>query len=240
MKIILSILLSVLLLPETGLSQHLFLRVEADFTTKEKLADGTSNLTMGKVYFDQELRQMVFDIQFPEPVVIITTDSFLYRIKGDSLVDHRPIPNMLDFTVLSLCLRGNLPNFGLETTPYKMTNVSKEEDMILATWSPPKELRKTAGEVIISQKDKQLYGLVSLDPKGEIIGRQFYRKYETVNGLPFPTEIIAFSYPDETEIKQLTTYRNILVNQMESDAKYAYPLPDIPVSIELEPEPSGN
>ncbi|MEM7367173.1 MAG: hypothetical protein AAF587_01160 [Bacteroidota bacterium] len=206
-------------------AQAVYTRVEADFSMKEKTGDGGSSLTMGKVYFDKSQNKIVYNITFPKAEILISTDSFLYKIEADSLVEKLPNMNITKFSVLSLCLSGELPYFGLRQTPYKMTDVDKDGEMVISSWLPPEDYADTHGKMILSQKQKQLYGLISLNPGGDIIAKQFFRKYELISGLHFPTEIIALTYHGGTERKQITTYRNITLNQMQDETFYTYPVP---------------
>lgn len=213
------------ILPASSAAQGVYSRVEADFSMKEKTSDGGSGLTMGKVYFDKAQNKIVYNITFPKSEILISTDSFLYKIQKGDLVEKLPNMNITKFSVLSLCLSGELPYFGLKQTPYKMTGVEKDGELVISTWIPPDDFKDTHGRMILSQRQKQLYGLVSLNPEGQVIAKQFFRKYELIDGLQFPTEIVSITYHNGKEKQQITSYRNITLNQMQDETFYAYPLP---------------
>ena len=46
-----------------------YYRVNADFTVKVKLADGTMNLTKGSVYYDKNIQELIYRVSFPQPEV---------------------------------------------------------------------------------------------------------------------------------------------------------------------------
>jgi hypothetical protein len=48
----------------SGTAQEYY-RLSADFTVKIKNADGQKNLTKGKVYYDKNYKNLIYDISFP-------------------------------------------------------------------------------------------------------------------------------------------------------------------------------
>ena len=58
-----------------------------------------------------------------------------------------------------------------------------------------------------------------------MLGKQFYKKYTIVNNLNFPTEIVQIMYLDGKENHQITTFKNIEVNNLKNENYYNYPLP---------------
>ena len=99
---------------------QIFSRIEADFSLKEKRIDGSKSLTMGRVYYDKNAGQIVFDIKFPEKMVMVMNDTAMIQIKNNTVVSHNPANGMLYFTVFNLCLNGNLPYFWVKR--YTLSN----------------------------------------------------------------------------------------------------------------------
>ncbi|GAB4404468.1 MAG: hypothetical protein OHK0039_04650 [Bacteroidia bacterium] len=204
-------------------AQMPYTRFEAGFSVKEKTADGKLRLTMGQVYYDRNIGQLIYRVDFPEPEIRLATDSVIYRIRRDSIVERLEMPNIVQFSVINLCLSGNLPYFGLNQSPYTIGEVSRDGDLVISTWLPPAEWAEAKGRVVISQRDKQLFGMVSYAPDGTMIGRQFLRNYIAVGGLQIPTEVINYAgIPVST---QITTFRDVRINHMDDDTHYRYTLP---------------
>jgi len=74
-----------------------FNRIEADFSIKEKDINGNKLLTIGRVYYDKNIRKIVLNISFPEKIIIVATDSLVYMIDNDSLIKTSPAVVPIDF-----------------------------------------------------------------------------------------------------------------------------------------------
>ena len=203
-----------------------FYRIKADFSIKEKTPDGKSQLIMGKVYYDKTSKKIIYDINFPEKEMIIVTDSFMIRIIDKKVIEKKRTSNTNEFSIFHLCLNGNLTNFGLKNSPYTIEKVEKEKDMVITTWMPPANFRHLLGKTLLSQKEKKLFGLVLFTPKDMVMGKQFFKNYLNVNGLEFPGEVIQITYVDEKEFYKITTFKNIVVNDIREDNIYNFSIPD--------------
>jgi len=206
-----------------GVAQHT--RIQAGFSLKEKNADGTSNLTMGTVYYDKAIGKIVYDITFPSKEVLVMQDTNMYRIVPGKPAQRTGGMDMVGFSIFALALNGNLPYYGLQKTPFVMGTPAKEGDLVITEWLPPAKAKEKVGKMVVSQQNKQLFGLVSYTPNGEILAKQFFRGYTQVQGLSFPAEIVQLLYTKGKEQKKITTYRDIHVNQLGDDAHYNYPVP---------------
>ena len=65
-----------------------------------------------------------------------------------------------------------------------------------------------------------------MNAKEEVVNKQIYKNYLNINGLNFPGEIINFVYVDGKESFQVTTFKNIKVNDFEESYLYNYPVPE--------------
>ena len=115
-------------------------RLSANFSIKEKQVDDSFSLTMGRVYYDKNINILLYDVHFPKPQLIAITDTVIYTIENDSIVSAIVVSGLLEFSVFSLSLNNRLEFFGLQETPYKITDVEHEDGLVYATWSPPKKL----------------------------------------------------------------------------------------------------
>ena len=199
--------------------------MEAEFSIKKKNSDGDLMLTMGKVYFDNNLKKIIYNIEFPEPEILLITESFIYKIIDNNTVESIATKGAIGFSIFSLCLNGSLEYYGLKNTPYSLTQMEKDEQMIITTWQPPEQLEKVMGKFMLSQVDKKIQGLISFDPEGNIIGKQFFEEYQTVNGLDIPTKITHFIYMNDKEEHEVTTFKNIKLNNTENENFYNYNIP---------------
>ncbi len=216
----------IILLPAiTAAQKEAYYRVRADFSIKEKSTDGKSSLTMGEVFFDRMKNKIIYNIRFPEKETWLFQDTLMYRVTKDKIEKSPLVPGFVDFSIFNLSLNNNLKDYGLKKSVYKVKSVVKEDNMVISTWSPLAEYENTLGDIKISVVDNKLYGVVFYNVKKRMIGKQIFSNYITIGSFAFPTEIINFSYKEDgQEIHQLTTYKNIKVNNWDEDL-YNYTVP---------------
>jgi hypothetical protein len=193
---------------------------------KAKSVTGQQQLTVGRVYYDKNIKQIVYDISFPEKETWVQRDTILYKIVNSKVVEKQRIPTMIDFSIYNLILNGNLADFGLKKTKFNIKKVEKSDGSVISTWEPPKESRKLFGEVLLSNVNQQLNGIVIKNASGEVVSRQFFRNYLKVKGISFPQEIVKELIVNGQKAYELTTYSNILINELSGENKYNYKIPE--------------
>jgi len=150
----------------------------------------------------------------------------MYKIVGKDVSRNPLIPGFIDFSIFNLALNNNLKNYGLQKSVYTMKKVEKDEDLVISTWEPKKEVEKNIGILKIAVGENKLSGIIFYDPQNKMIGKQLFSEYATIGGFEFPTEIMNYSFrTDGSEIHQLTTYKNIKVNNWDENTYYNYPVP---------------
>jgi hypothetical protein len=201
-------------------------RIQAEFTIKERKSDGTTHLIMGRVFYDKFIKKLVYDISFPEKETLVITDSTLYKIVNNKVAERKYYPSLNDFTIFHLSLNGDLSYFGLNNSPYKLSDVSKDKDMVISTWKAPSNLSDQLGDAVISQKEKRLYGMVFYNPTNQIISKHFFKNYDNFKTLEFPLEMIQITYSGDKELYKVTTFKNVLVNEIKNENFYNFRIPD--------------
>lgn len=206
----------------SDLYSQIFYRIEADYSVKEKSNNGYENLTMGRVYYDKNQHQIVFNVLFPDKTIIIVNDSATISVNKGTYKKHKLGENLIDFSVLNLFLNGKLEYFGLNNTPFKLEKVEKDDGLVISTWKlENKYVNSPVSKMLLSQKDNNLYGLITFGPEDKIISKQIFSDYISVNGLSFPSRIIQFNYsPDGTQVTKITTYKNVVINNPKNDTFY--------------------
>lgn len=202
-------------------------RIEAEFSVKEKKYNGKQQLSMGHVYYDRQHGKIVYDITFPKKSTMIMTNEALIIVKNNTVVFRKPANHLVKFSIFNLSLKGSLPHFGLKETPFTLSNVEKEDNMVISTWKLPEEQVKEKSKILLSHIDKQLQGIVTYGKDETIISKQFFENYTTVKGLNFPKRVVQFMYIGEDKKNtRITTYKNIKVNHTGNEALYNYIIPD--------------
>lgn len=202
-----------------SLKAQIYYRVECEVSIKELHEDGKQQLMVGKVYFDKHIREIVYDIRFPSPMRFAVTD---FGVLSDSTkvgMDKQFTQHLVDFSVFNLVLSGKLNYFGLDNTQYQLVDVKKEEDMVISEWALPEEMGSDFGNMLVSQKQNRLYGMVSLDAEGEVISKQFFTEYQKVNDVLFPSKLIQLNYKNGKAVdKKITTFRAIKLNAAHDES----------------------
>ncbi len=204
---------------------QLFFRIKTDFMIKAKSSTGEQRLTVGKIFYDKNIKQIVYDVSFPEKEIWIQRDTILYKIINSKVIGKQRIPAGIEFSIYNLVLNGNLNDYGLKKTKFTIRKVEKNDSSVISTWEPPLEFKKYFGDILLSIVDQRLNGIVFKNNAGEIVSRQFFRNYKKVNGLSFPQEIYRENYVNGQKDIELTTFTNILVNDLSGENKYDFKIP---------------
>ena len=204
--------------------QHYF-RVEADFSIKAKNPDSSFQLYMGKVFFDKVQKKICYKISFPEPEVWVITDTVIYSLKNDSIKSKKPAIGLIETSIFNLSLHGNLKNYGLENSTYTLAGTKMEDGLMISTWEPPEKFQKLMGKILLANKNRNLQGIVIFNKDERILSKQFFNEYANVEGIDFPMKIVQFNYPEGVEIFQVTTFKNLKIDEKGNDDTYNYPVP---------------
>lgn len=215
-------LLSLVFFMSLSLKAQLYTRIEADISIKEINFDGKQSLMMGNVYFDVGIREMIYSFTFPEKTKFAITDNGFVTDSSQNNLQDGFSEKLIDFSVLNLILKGHLDYFGLKETPYNLKNVSKEEDMVISEWMLPEEMGANTGKILLSQKEKKLFGMVSMGPDDVIISKQFFLEYQQIEDIVMPTKLVQISYKGMQESKKITTFKNIILNNFSNEALYHF------------------
>lgn len=204
-----------------GFSQDYF-RIRADFTVKISNSDGTKSLTRGTLYYDKNLKDLIYDITFPGAEKWISRDTSLYKFRSDTLIQRITIPSINEFTVFHLALNAGLNDFGLKNSVYAIQKVEKKGDLVLSYWQIPKQASVLIDHVIIAKKSNRLESVIMVDNSQKVLSRQFFRNYLRIGAFEFPQQIVQILNNRITggEDYQETEFRNITVNDLSDNKMY--------------------
>ncbi len=205
-----------------------YFRIEADFTVKVKKSDGKMNLTRGKVFYDKNYKELIYDIDFPEIEKWAIRDTNLYKIRENNIVERTSIPSINEFTVFHLALNSSLNDFGLRNSIYKIGKVEKKGDLVLSYWEIPDQAVSFMDHVVIAKKNNRIESLVMVGDDSKIISQQFFKNYIKIGAFEFPGQIIQVMYDiNGKENYQLTEFTNIRINNVVDNNLYKSQLPKI-------------
>lgn len=211
------------MLPGFLFGQHFF-RIEGDITIKEK-NEFQSQLTIGRFYYDNNLKKVVYTIHFPEKQVVVTKDTITYHFVGETLKSKIKTSNLTQFTVFNLALNHTLENYGLENSFYHLEKVEKDEGLVIMTWKPEKSKSSLFGNVLISTRAKKLHGVVIYDVENKVVSKQFFEDYRNIKGFVFPHKIVKIGYNGDDKSYQIITFDNVKLNNLDEEYYYDYPVP---------------
>jgi hypothetical protein len=203
-----------------------FFRIKTDYTVKYTDAKGNAIIQIGVVYYDIHSTLIVMKNGFPIREIIAQKDTSIYHIRNNYIHIREKAYSPVELSIFHLALIGELEDYGLKKAGYTLDTVKEDKGLILTIWSPPQNVKSYTGKILVSVKDKKLFGIVFLDANEKIIAKHFFRKYTTINGFYFPSEILRLTYMDDQEISMLTSYSKIVVNGENEDEYYNFKIPD--------------
>ncbi len=207
-----------------GVSQDFF-RLKTDFIIKSKTITGKQQLTVGKIYYDKNIKKLIFQISFPEKETWVQKDTSLFKIVNSEVVSRQTTPNISELTIYHLALNGDLADYGLKKSNMKIIDVEKDGKKIISTWAPPPELKEVFGSILMLNVDQQLVGIVFKNPEDEVVSRQFFRNYISINGMSFPQELVKETVVEGKKYYEITTYKNMVVNEKNNSEMYDIKIP---------------
>lgn len=210
-----------------------FYRFKADVSIKDKLSNGTYRLTMGKVYYDKIYKKIVYKLIFPKKETMVVQDTTMYTLNDKNVIISSSRTFLIpEFTAFHLALAGQLFDYGLkpknnEKSLFKIGKIEKTSTGVLTTWIPSEDqYKKVFGNIQMQTVNKRLDAMIFYNPKGVVVSQQFFKKYVNVKGVEFPTEVTMISISEKGEKNiQLTTYKNVVIDQTNEDEIYRYKLP---------------
>jgi hypothetical protein len=202
-----------------------FYRIKSDYTIKYKDPKGNSVMQLGVVYYDLNYKVIVMKNGFPVREIIAQKDTTIYQIRNNYIHSKSKAYSIVELSIFHLALTGQLEDYGLKKAGYQLENVKEDKGLLLTTWFPPENLKKDFGKILVSVKDKLLFGIVFLDVNEKIIAKHFFRDYTNINGFVFPKEVLRISYFNDQEIYNLTNYDKIIVNGPNEDEYYNFKVP---------------
>lgn len=200
-------------------------RISGVVITKERLPTGHYKISKGKIYYDTRFRKLLIDINYPTKEKWVSVDTLLYHFTGDKLKERTINITTPETSVFHIALTGQINNYGLKKSFYRIEKVEKELDRVYVTWAPDSRLKELLGKVKLSQYKNRLEGVVFFNVKGDVIAKHFFRKYKRISGIDFPEEVVFVSIRGGKEYYQIMTYQNIVINDFKNDALYNHPLP---------------
>ena len=208
------------------ISAQNFYRISGEFSIKGK-SENSAQLIMGKFYYDKNEKKIINVNVFPEKATWVTSDTNLYKIVDNKIVSRQTIPDFTPFSMYHMVLNNQLNNFGLDGSVFTLENVDSEDGLVISTWLPPRSMKKFAGKIMISSKDNNLYGIIFFNAENVIVKKQFFEDYSIHSGLAFPGKITEITYSaDGKESYQVTTYKNIVVNDHHEENLYHFNVAD--------------
>jgi len=199
--------------------------LKGDFSIKAKADNGKSQLTIGKFYYDRNFKKLVYINTFPKKESWVSIDTSVYHIVNNKVIDRQSAPPIAEFSIFHLALNSQLSNYGFKNTVLKIEKVERQGDMVITTWAPPEKAAKLFGKIKTSTKNNKLFGIVFLDTEGKVLKKQFFNNYKNLNGLEFPQEVVDIAYVKGKENYQVTTYKNIVIDDLTEGNIYNYSVP---------------
>jgi len=180
------LVLLLVLLPLFGRAQEPF-RLKADFSLKATNTAAGDRLTTGTLYYDRNLGQLIYRIQFPEQAtMVLTHDSILYRSELQRQASPNTAPPIS--SVFHLALTGQLADYGMAASnSFQLLENGRDGNYIVSTWKPT--VAGKTSKVALLQLHGKLAGVIIYGPNRKPVSRQEFSGYEQFLGSSIPTHI---------------------------------------------------
>jgi len=202
-----------------------FYRFKADYTIKIDNRKGKPIMKMGTVFYDKNQKKLVLKNGFPVKETLVYSDTVTYVLRVGKIFNQFTNLSPVEFSIFHLALNGNLSNYGLDKAGYSLEEVKRDKGLVIASWVPDNNFYGKLGKILIAVKDKELYSVLFLDLSEKIISKHIFHKYTNINGFVFPTEVVRIFYKDDEEFYEVSTYRNIKINETGNDEYYNIQIP---------------
>lgn len=194
-------------------------RISGNLIIKEKDQFGKFSITSGKFYYDTKINKLIYNIVFPQKTTWVAKDTTIYKIENNKIVERKSSFILPEYSIFGFALNGNLQDYGMKKSGYKITDISKSEGKVFLTYSPQQK-NSPLGKIIIAQQNNILVGVLFYNPQNKLLSKQFFKKYISQKGINFPTEIVAIKYVDNKELYTITNYDKININDFKDTKNY--------------------
>jgi hypothetical protein len=213
----------VFLLPAT--SQEAY-RFHSDFLFRAKGVDSLFHITKGEVFYDKNIKKLVFKNTFPKKETYLINDTTLYVFHSDTFIESRKNIIPPEHTMFNYLLSSSFSNYGMNGSGFEVGNIEKKKDIVVTSWVPKGVIGKYIGKILIANKDKRLHSVVIFDKDLKMMNRQIFKKYQNINGSEIPSEILSVSYySDSSTYIQITNLNNITLNESDNQDIYDFKIP---------------
>lgn len=197
-------------------------RIKSDFVFKVKNPDSTFNLSKGVVYYDRNIKKLVFDLSFPVREVKVTKDTLVYTFRSDTLfsIEKNMIPP--EYTLFNYLLTDQFQTYGIDDKVFTAEKVERSNGLVITHWKPKGALGKMIGEIVIALKQKRLYSVLIKTPDMVVMNRQVFKHYQTIQGTTMPTEILSVFTVDSARYLQMTSLKNSVINAVDQENMYNF------------------
>lgn len=203
-----------------------FFRFKSDFSIKEKEAGkDQGRLITGTIRYDKNLRKTSYQIRFPEPEQWLVRDTFMFRLKADTLVSQQVVPPVGEFSIFNMILSQQLNDFGLAKVGYTPGEVELDGNQVVSRWLPPEQFKQYLGPVAMAQENKRLTAAAFYDKEQALVSKFYFQDYTVQNGLPVPGKIYQIYYRPEGEFVRIMSLKNVLINQSDEENLYDFAVP---------------
>ncbi len=199
-----------------------FYRFSAEYSVKYQDANKKQALKIGKVFYDINEKQIVMKNGFPIREIIVFNETSVYKIRNKEVFSKNKLIAPIEFSIFHLALKSELENYGLQKAGYLLDTIKEDRGLIISIWSPPTKYKDFFGNIVVSTKNKQLFGIAFFDKNENLKSKHLFRDFKEINGFTFPTQVIRIKYENNKKIFEKTTYKKITINDTGNNEYYSF------------------
>ncbi len=181
----------------------------ADFELRQfSEVDSSRVLVQGHLhYFLND--SLVYEIAVPETTRLVFRDTAVIMQFPDSTETRTYPTDIAPTTLYHQILTGTLHTYGMEDAPYRLAETQQVDTVVIALWKPTRKWRKKLGPIKLVHYQGRLVVANHYYPDGSLAVQNFFEKYQTIAGLPVPTQITQIYHTPEGKIYRRTILKNV-------------------------------
>lgn len=195
-------------------------RIEADILTKTRLPDSTFQISKGKIFYDKNVKKIIFDFSFPQPEKVVLFDTVAYTFENENLITTSKNLLIPEQSIFHSMLMGSITRYGFDESLFVANGIDKKKDLVITTWLPREGLSSVFSKILVASKNKQLHSITMFDTEGETMNRQILKEYKLIENSEIPHEILLATYTEKGVVYQVITLKNVILNNTVNDSNY--------------------
>jgi len=200
-------------------------RISTDFSIKRTDENLIPELTLGRIYYDENFKKTIYKINFPKSEIWIENDSCFFITEKNNEYKKLSQFRISNYSIFSQILNNEIIDFGLQNAGYSLKKISNQDSFLISEWSPPIENKLNLDNIILTQKNKKTNSIIFYFKDKNVKQKIYFENYLQLENLKIPTKITKIFESKSGRIIEQITFKNIKLNEINNNSDYNYYCP---------------